>query len=265
MRRQHSLPFVSIIVFLFTTVDGFSQGYFVSVKETASFSYDSYKAVPHYKPKKYQPGDYAKLIALKASFDVAKTKYKNDYYKRKALEKADFEAILLITPDIFPNPFDVNKNENRVEQDDAATEKPRSFLSFRTGLRLSGRGDKQVDDDATYKTYIYYLALPVYALYNYQSPGGVFFGGLGPYYGYGLFGKYIDKVNGETTKEKIKFGKDESGLRHGDFGLGLVAGYVYKRILFQFSYDFGLSNIYFDKEDKAFNRAFGISVGYILN
>jgi hypothetical protein len=165
----------------------------------------------------------------------------------------------------FPNPFDVNKSENPVEEETAPTEKSRSFFSFRTGLRFSARGDKQVADDATYQTYVYYLALPVYALYNYQFSGGVFFGGLGPYYGYGLFGKYIDKVSGVTTKEKIKFGENESGLRHGDFGIGLVAGYVYKRILFQLTYDFGLSNIYFDSTDKAFNRAFGISVGYILN
>jgi len=132
---------------------------------------------------------------------------------------------------------------------------------------LHGRGDVQkADNGDTYKTSVYYLALPHYLLYNRRAASNDdrFFAGLGPYYGYALFGKFIDKINGETIKEKIKFGKDESGIRHGDFGIGIVAGYIFKQILLQLSYDMGLSNIGFDNDAKAFNRAFGFSIGYVL-
>jgi hypothetical protein len=210
-------------------------------------------------------GAFWDYIALKASIDVAKTKYGDGYYTIDPFACFDIEAIIALAEELLPNPYDTNGQNSFLNAEDAA--KSKNFFQLRTGLRLHGRGDVQkADNGDTYKTYIYYLALPVYLLYNHRATNGndKFFAGLGPYYGYGLFGKFIDKVNGETTKEKIKFGKNESGFKHGDLGLGFVAGYVYGKILFQLSYDLGLSNIGFDKDAKAFNRAFGFSVGYVL-
>lgn len=209
---------------------------------------------------KYKDGDYIKLYALKGSLDLTKTKYKNDadYYERKSLAKMDMEAIILLMP---PNPITLNT----VDGEYFAPSEPKGYFNIRTGLRFNGRGEKEENEGDEYTMSIYYLTLPVYLQYNLPvKETGLFFAGLGPYYGYALFGKYVDKINGETTRESIKFGKDESGLRRGDFGLGLVAGYVYRRLLLQLSYDFGLSNINFEKDFKAYNRAFGFSVGYVL-
>lgn len=225
----------------------------------------SFSHYVNYKPKKLTQAifDY---LALKGSIDIAKTKYGDDNYKRDPLARFDIEAIIALAEEMLPNPWDKKSGQNSIMYlDDPA--KPQNFLQVRTGLRLHGRGDVQkADGGDTYKTSIYYLALPLYLLYNRRATNDNdrFFAGLGPYYGYALFGKFIDKVNGETTKEKIKFGKDESGIRRGDFGLGFVAGYIYGKILLQLSYDLGLSNIGYDKDFKAFNRAYGFSIGYVL-
>ncbi len=146
-----------------------------------------------------------------------------------------------------------------------AAEKAQNYLQLRGDLGVQGRGNVEKLDNDSYKLYIYYLTIQPYLLYNHRTEsGGNVFAGLGPYFGYGLFGKFVEKVNGQTTKEKIKFGEDQSGLKRGDFGLGLVAGYIINNIFLQLSYDFGLSNIGFDKDNKLMNRTLGISVGYML-
>lgn len=213
---------------------------------------------------KYSTSDFIRLYGLKASFDLAKVKYKpnSDYYKRQRLAKLDMEAMLLLMPD---NPFHIGGKDNDVEGGYVAPGNNKGYFNIRTGLRFNGRGEKQENEGDEYKMSLYYLTLPVYLQYNkLVNDNGLFFAGLGPYYGFALFGKFVDKIDGETFKENIKFGRDESGLRRGDFGLGFIAGYVYKRMLVQLSYDMGLTNINFESDFKAFNRAFGISVGYVL-
>jgi hypothetical protein len=214
---------------------------------------------------KYDAAAFIKLRALKTSLDLVKTKYKNDadYYERKMLAKMDMEAIILLAP---ANPFSIGGNKNEVEGEYVAAEPAKGWWTIRTGLRFNGRGEKEENEGDSYAMSIYYLTLPIYLQYMLPvNDEGLFFAGIGPYFGYALWGKYKDKIAGETTTEKIRFGKDNDGVRRGDFGLGLVAGYEFKRIMLQLSYDYGLSNINFDKDFKVSNRAVGISVGYVIN
>jgi hypothetical protein len=210
--------------------------------------------------KNLTAGDLIQLYGLKASMDGTLNKYIKDPYERKRLAKLDMEAIILITPDIFPSPFHVGNLD--VYPDSLVLPVNNDFFNIRTGLRLDARGDKEINDPYTFTSYVYYLTLPAYLMYNHYLHTGLLFGGFGPYYGYGLFGKYISDMGGQTTRQNIKFGENNSGLRHGDFGLGLVAGYGISHIFLQLSYDFGLSNIFYASVDDAHTRAIGISVGY---
>lgn len=206
-------------------------------------------------------------LAFSVSADVSKTKDKNAKlggYTIKNLLALNAKLHAQI-PGVLDFLGNNNSLDNPVEPDAWAAEKPKNYFQLRGDLGIQGRGFIEKHDNDSYKTYIYYLTLQPYLLYNHQTEsGGNLFAGIGPYVGYGLFGKFVDKVNGQTTKEKIKFGEDQSGLKRGDFGLGLVAGYIINRIFLQLSYDFGLSNIGFDKDNKVSNRALGISVGYML-
>lgn len=99
-----------------------------------------------------------------------------------------------------------------------------------------------------------YLQVPLYAIYQYKLDGdaGKVFGGLGPYFGYGIIGSAFGDVN---------------GVKRFDAGLGITAGYEMPQSLsFRLGYDLGLANIQKNAfGDKASNRSISLSVGYSLN
>lgn len=99
-----------------------------------------------------------------------------------------------------------------------------------------------------------YLQVPLYAMYQYKLDGdaGKVFGGLGPYFAYGIIGS--------------AFG-DEEGFKRFDAGLGITAGYEMPQSLsFRLGYDVGLANIQKNAfGDKANNRTISLSVGYSLD
>lgn len=152
-------------------------------------------------------------------------------------------------------------------------------FSVQGGLTLSGKGHKErysYDEDdfgfdgggtATFIEKLMYLEVPVNAVYK----TGRFYMGAGPYLGYALSGKWIEKGvddygDGDTDSfydsGKIRFGGDE-GYKRTDFGINLLAGYQLKnKITLGIGYCLGLSN----KDDSDYwsskNRVFSLSVGY---
>ncbi|MCY7353373.1 MAG: PorT family protein [Cytophagaceae bacterium] len=139
-------------------------------------------------------------------------------------------------------------------------------FALMTGLQLIGKGGKQEDFGGTDRVRLLYLEVPVYALYQHELPNkGLVFGGLGPYFGYGLSGKYKSTFNGQTTSFDA-FDKDNGGFRRFDGGLAFTAGYrLPSSLQFRLAYELGLANIETGPDNKTTNRALSVSVGYSLN
>lgn len=151
-------------------------------------------------------------------------------------------------------------------------------LSLETGLMLSTKGDKFVEeedgDKFIFNYNISYLDLPFTAKYNF-SPNDNFqvFGLVGPVLGIALRGvaKDVLVVDGEREFEgyNLLIGNDPSDddIKRLDFGMMFGAGVQYDRFRLGLFYNLGLMNISpFDENGyRMKNRAMGISLGYILN
>ena len=99
-----------------------------------------------------------------------------------------------------------------------------------------------------------YFQVPLYGMYQYKLDGnaGKVFGGLGPYFSYGVIGSAFS---------------DPDGFKRFDAGLGITAGYLMPQSLsFRLGLDLGLANIQKNAfGDKAHNSTISLSVGYPLN
>lgn len=147
-----------------------------------------------------------------------------------------------------------------------------AYLDFGGLLTLKGA---KIDGGslASFKFNPYYLEIPVHIGYKYAVNNDFsLFGNVGPYFGFGLFGKAKLKVNGDlsdygyedygdiSTSENV-FGDD--GLKRFDFGLGLKVGAEFSRkYQVSLSYDFGLVKV--EKDLGMKNRNLMISLGYMF-
>lgn len=145
-----------------------------------------------------------------------------------------------------------------------------NHLAFMTGLEIVGKGGKQSDVGGTEKTRLLYLELPIYVVYHHDLADnkGRIFGGLGPYFAYGLSGSFKSTFNGQTFSNPA-FG-DNGGFKRFDAGLALTAGYQFPSSLrIRLAYDLGLATINSGPSgpdyDKTHNRALSVNVGYPLN
>jgi hypothetical protein len=121
-------------------------------------------------------------------------------------------------------------------------------------------------NDAETKVTLDYLEVPLFALYQINSsPKGNFFGGLGPYFAYGVGGKTKSSYGGQTYENK-SFDKN-TGYQPFDAGLGLTAGYkMTDSFSFSLAYELGLTNIERGGgEDKTKNRGISLNIRYPLN
>lgn len=137
---------------------------------------------------------------------------------------------------------------------------PASGGSFKidAGLELVRKGSK-IENTATHLTY---LNLFGDVLYNYQpGSGGTFFGGLGPYIGYGLGGS----VSGDGFSEAA-FGGADGGYKRFDAGVHLKGGYQLPSSLrFSLAYEYGLVNKSPAPDFTSRNRTVQLNVGYSLD
>ena len=108
-----------------------------------------------------------------------------------------------------------------------------------------------------------YIQLPLYALYHHPvGSSGAIYGGLGPYFAYGIGGKSKSPGFSDDT-----FGEDHGGYKRFDAGLGFKAGYEFNMGLYvDLTYEFGLANIAYPSMDvKSHMRGGGLDVGYSLS
>lgn len=112
---------------------------------------------------------------------------------------------------------------------------PSSPVFLESGFYYTQRGGKDGDDKMTIK----YLEIPLVVKYGIKATDDIaVLPFAGPYFSYGIGGRFKGKVEGE------KF--DESSfnyVNHGDMGLKLGCGVEYDMLYLEAGYQFGIANI----------------------
>jgi Outer membrane protein beta-barrel domain len=156
-------------------------------------------------------------------------------------------------------------------------------LAFRPELNYTQKGGQYKDSETFFGTTVStettittnYVEIPLNVIYKFEAGGGNVFVGAGPSIGYGLSGKYKEKITtGPTTTEDktdIKFdGKANASdgkyhLKGLDFGATFLAGYqLSNNLFFKASYNLGLSNLSPEDNVTAKNKGFGFTIGYMF-
>ncbi len=140
-------------------------------------------------------------------------------------------------------------------------------LGVGVGLQLNGKGTKIetefLGEKFSTKTSPMYLQVPV--MLQYRNSG--FFAGVGPYVGFGLFGK--SKTDGADS-EDISFGNSvDDDFAPLDFGAGVELGYEFGSVRATASYNLGLANALpkdavEGTDVKAKHGVIGIAVAYLF-
>ncbi len=156
-----------------------------------------------------------------------------------------------------------NSSKN-YDEGTATTYKDEASSGFMNHLRWMGGIEfvQKKSEDGNTKITLNYLEVPLYLLYQSTlSSTANIFGGLGPYFAYGIGG------NMKTSAYKSKAFDKTTGFKPFDAGLGLTAGYkITNSFSFSLAYDIGLVNI--DRNafgDKIKNRGISFNVMYPLN
>ncbi len=155
-------------------------------------------------------------------------------------------------------------------------------MTITANLMFSTKGYMQHETDdfygieinSTEQMLLFYIELPIYAKYEFEI-GRSFksFVGLGPYVGYGYWGKYLWRREGggdtEWDKEDIYWGDDPDSddFENIDYGAGLTLGAKFDNIVLDIGYHYGLRNISTDTDDGkiARNGVAFISVSYFFS
>ena len=106
--------------------------------------------------------------------------------------------------------------------------------------------------------YSYFGAeIPVYALGQFQLGDGKFYGGVGPYIGYGFSAKYKE---GDIKEDVYK----EGDMKRFDFGAGVLIGYEFSnKMQINAGYQMGLANLLKGKGDVKYrNHELSLGLGY---
>jgi hypothetical protein len=196
---------------------------------------------------------------ISASTDVSHQRFSGPSYDHPQSSKADPGFNLAYELEFWAM---LGWNDNMAEETKIKQ------LGFIGRVEYASRTSHQNFSGGKETIWLNYLDLPLYLAYRTQPVGGNnFFGGIGPYFGYGLGGKFKSTFNGQTA-ESPAFGKN-GGLKRFDMGLGLTAGYKTASTLsLALAYQFGLTNIEMDPGpggDKTKNRSISLNVGYSLD
>lgn len=146
-------------------------------------------------------------------------------------------------------------------------QKRKKASSFKDNIFIKTKFEyvgKHTKDGGT-KINLNYLEIPVCALYMYPLKNDAkIFGGLGPYFAYGIGGKETSNFNGQSFSSASFDSK--TGLNRFDAGLTFNAGYkMPQSFSFSLGFDLGLANIERGRYDKAKTRTISLNVGYSLD
>lgn len=138
-------------------------------------------------------------------------------------------------------------------------------LYLQPGVSIQGKGGKNKYIDSENKkvdntTNLVYLEIPVNLVYYLNAGEGDIYVGLGPYAGWGVFGR----EKGEEGKQDVTWDSDE-GYKRFDYGANFIIGYKFLNgMLVNGGYGLGLGNMMpkNDHDMKQYNRTFSLSVGY---
>jgi hypothetical protein len=146
------------------------------------------------------------------------------------------------------------------------------MFAFESGLLISTKGYKIVDEEGDYKSEgklnLTYLDIPLTAKASFEAGSAKIFGLFGPYVGLGLTGKSKYTVTSddekETEEEDVKWGsdKEKSDFKRLDYGLSIGAGLEINSLTFGLNYNLGMANIIPNTVVTANNRVIAVSVGY---
>jgi len=147
------------------------------------------------------------------------------------------------------------------------------FLAIQPGILISGKGIKYdgliFGDHVKAEVNPIYIDIPVMFLLRVDIGSAKLFGGVGPYLGIGIAGKYKYNIAGQSEDGDIKWGSDEftSDLKRGDFGLNFGGGIeLVNGLQFSVNYQLGLNNNHplGSSDLKILNRVLGISIAYLF-
>lgn len=137
-------------------------------------------------------------------------------------------------------------------------------FNIQTGFFFSMKGSKYSVGSTDMTISPNYLEIPVNALYKYELGSAKLLLFAGPYFAYGIGGKY--KADGES--QDIKFGSGENNdMKAFDMGLNIGAGIEISDFQITAQYGLGLANLapVTTNDAKMKNRVFGISVAYLMS
>jgi hypothetical protein len=225
--------------------------------------------------------------SLEGSVDLSEHRYSGDSYDESESADADvginiaFIMLMPVAPKTTkPTSFNLPTREYRYELAYAsessrtersglkeyrflpslATEPSDRFidhLNILTGLEFVQKNSKYEE----VKTRLNYFQIPVVAMYLHDLGNDrKVFGGLGPYFAFGVGGK----IKGNGFSEKAF--DEEFGYKRFDAGLTFTGGYSFNnQWSVRLAYDLGLANLEQESFDKTKNRCLSLSVGYSLN
>lgn len=127
------------------------------------------------------------------------------------------------------------------------------FLAIGFGFEYIGKGAKFSGVNGSIG--LNYLEVPIHFLYHYPIGPGNAYGGLGPYFAYGV---------GGSDGDESSYGENNGGFKRFDAGIGFMLGYKLNMgVSLDLGYDLGLANIEYANQDvKGHSRCFSINLGY---
>ena len=151
-------------------------------------------------------------------------------------------------------------------------------FSIQPGLLFATQGAKwsENESEGDYKVSysesinLNYLQIPINAQYKLDLGDMKLLLQAGPYFGYGISGKYKweESWNGnkESGDDKIEFGSDEEKhhFKALDLGLGFGAGLQFGNIQAGVGYNLGLANLAHSDNYKIKNNGLAITVTYLF-
>lgn len=121
-------------------------------------------------------------------------------------------------------------------------------LGINTGVDFGQKGTKWSEDiggiEFEISTSLNYIVIPARLAYTFEAGSLGIFVEAGPYFGFGIGGKYKVTMEGVTEEEDVKFGSgEEDDLTNPDIGLSAGAGIYAGPIRAAINYDPGFVNI----------------------